>query len=51
MLKAGGKSWGAKVLVFAPLVVLSGLFGAFTALFVAGTRLSSLSGISIVAER
>lgn len=41
-------TWGSKALVFAPLVVLSGLFGAFTALFVAGTHLSSLSGITIV---
>ncbi|WP_232308198.1 putative bifunctional diguanylate cyclase/phosphodiesterase [Tsuneonella dongtanensis] len=35
--------------MFAPLIVLSGLFGAFAALFAMGTRLSSLPGIAIVA--
>mgnify|MGYP006143218781 FL=1 len=36
------------MLVFAPLVVLSGLFGAFATLFALGTRFSSFSGITIV---
>jgi diguanylate cyclase (GGDEF)-like protein len=49
MSRVGRESLGAKVLVFAPLVVLSGLFGAFAALFAIGTSVSRLSGITIVA--
>ncbi|MGN3975200.1 putative bifunctional diguanylate cyclase/phosphodiesterase [Tsuneonella sp. SYSU-LHT278] len=40
---------GSKALVFGPLAILSGLFGAFTALFAAGARLSQFSGITIIA--
>lgn len=38
---------GSRALVFAPLAILSGIFGAFAALVVAGTQLSSLSSIWI----
>ncbi|MCT2559456.1 EAL domain-containing protein [Tsuneonella sp. YG55] len=40
---------GSRVLVFGPLAILSGLFGAFTALFAAGAHLTQFSGITIIA--
>lgn len=49
MSRVGRKSFGSKMLVFAPLIVLSGLFGAFAALFAMGASISRFSGITIVA--
>ena len=45
--RVGRETIGTKVLVFAPIVVLSALFGAFSAMIAAGGRLSSLSSFSL----
>ncbi|MGX7925108.1 putative bifunctional diguanylate cyclase/phosphodiesterase [Tsuneonella sp. HG094] len=47
--QARQETLGAKMLVFAPIVVLSGLFGAFTAMVVVGARVSNFSAVSIAA--
>ena len=45
----GRGSKGSKTLVFAPLIILSGIFGGFTALWMLGSSLSRMSSISIIA--
>lgn len=42
------ESWGSRALVFAPLVILSGLFGTFAGLLIVGAKLTSVSSIWIV---
>jgi diguanylate cyclase (GGDEF)-like protein len=46
---AGNQAIGSKALVFVPLVVLSGIFGAFAGFVAVGARPSSISSIWIAA--
>ncbi|MFA9199658.1 MAG: putative bifunctional diguanylate cyclase/phosphodiesterase [Cypionkella sp.] len=44
----GGSTIGAKALVFAPLIVLSALFGCFAALFVLGAGITSMPLVWVI---